>query len=123
MKKRYRVSGSEQVNLLPPFANKERRFSPSDFRGNVRLNISLAIFWAKRYRAQMRYGTQILVETTKSQKEALTSVLKENGATLTEWFTDHIAEATADFSLEPIHTPPDLRSLNDIENSKSVSRS
>jgi DNA modification methylase len=68
----------------------------------------------------MRYGSQILVETTKSQKEALTSVLKENGATLTEWFTDHIAEATADFSLEPIHTPPDLRSLNDIENSKTV---
>lgn len=68
----------------------------------------------------MRYGSKILVETTKSQKKALTSVLKENGATLTEWFTDHIAEATADFSLEPIHTPPDLHSLSDIENSKDV---
>lgn len=59
----------------------------------------------------MRSGTQILVETTKSQKQALASVLKENGASLTEWFADNIAEATADFSVEPIETPQDLLSL------------
>jgi DNA modification methylase len=62
----------------------------------------------------MRNGSQILVETTKLQKQALASVLKENGATLTEWFTDNIAEATADFSVEPIDIPHDLPSLESL---------
>jgi DNA modification methylase len=70
----------------------------------------------------VRYGSQILVETTKSQKQALASVLKENGATLTEWFTDHIAEATADFSLTPIREPPDLKSLADLADAEAVFR-
>ncbi|HEV7398371.1 MAG TPA: DNA methyltransferase [Pyrinomonadaceae bacterium] len=58
---------------------------------------------------------QILVETTRSQKDALTSVLEENGATLTEWITDNIAEATADYSVGPMVGPPDLSSLADLE--------
>jgi DNA modification methylase len=68
----------------------------------------------------MRNGTQILVETTKSQKQALASVLKENGATLTEWFTDNIAEATADFSVEPISTPNDPLDLESIADASKV---
>jgi DNA modification methylase len=68
----------------------------------------------------MRNGTQILVETTKSQKQALASVLKENGETLTEWFTDNIAEATADFSIEPILTPQDPSSLESLTDAKKV---
>lgn len=68
----------------------------------------------------MATKTQILVETTKSQKEALTSVLEENGATLTEWLTDNIAEATADYSVEAAQTPADLQSLADIEDTESV---
>jgi DNA modification methylase len=64
--------------------------------------------------------TQILVETTQSQKAALTSVLEENGATLTEWLTDNIAEATADFSVEAMQTPTDLRSLSELENTNVV---
>lgn len=68
----------------------------------------------------MRNGTQILVETTKSQKQALASVLKENGATLTEWFTDNIAEATADFSVEPIETPEDPQSLESLADTDEV---
>ena len=68
----------------------------------------------------MRNGTQILVETTKSQKQALASVLKENGATLTEWFTDNIAEATADFSVEPIETPQDPQSLKSLADADEV---
>src|ERR1022692_3105847 len=68
----------------------------------------------------MRNGTQILVETTKSQKQALASVLKENGATLTEWFTDNIAEATADFSVDPIETPQDPPSLESLADANKV---
>jgi DNA modification methylase len=70
----------------------------------------------------MRTGTQILVETTKSQKQALASVLKENGATLTEWFTDNIAEATADFSFEPIQTPQDPQNLESLADADEVLR-
>jgi DNA modification methylase len=68
----------------------------------------------------MRTGGQVLVETTKAQKDALTSVLRENGATLTEWFTDNIAEATADYSVPPIPATPELQSLADLEDSSAV---
>lgn len=70
----------------------------------------------------MRSGTQILVETTKSQKQALASVLKENGATLTEWFTDNIAESTADFLAEPIETPQDPPNLESLADADEVLR-
>jgi hypothetical protein len=70
----------------------------------------------------MRSGTQILVETTKSQKQALASVLNENGATLTEWFTDNIAEATADFSVEPIETPQDPTDLECLADANEILR-
>lgn len=63
---------------------------------------------------------QILVETTKSQKDALTSVLEENGSTLTEWITDNIAEARTDYSVEPMTAPPDLSALTDLGDDKRV---
>jgi DNA modification methylase len=49
-------------------------------------------------------------------------VLKENGATLTEWFTDNIAEATADFCNSPIETPKDLESLDSLADANQVFR-
>ncbi len=64
--------------------------------------------------------TQILVETTKAQKDALSSVLEESGATLTEWLTDNIAEATADFSVEAMRLPTDLRTLAELRENKTV---
>jgi hypothetical protein len=68
----------------------------------------------------MKRPTQILVETTKRQKEALASVLRESGETLTEWFTDNIAEATAEFASARIETPRDLRNLDEQEDSGRV---
>jgi hypothetical protein len=67
----------------------------------------------------IRYG-KIVVETTQAQKQALTSVLRENGATLTEWFADNLAEATADFSVETISSPPELRDLDALADSGEV---
>ena len=67
----------------------------------------------------IRYG-KIVVETTQAQKHALTSVLRENGATLTEWFVDNLAEATADFSVEAISSPPELRDLETLADSGEV---
>ena len=70
----------------------------------------------------MARTTQILVETTRKQKEALASVLQDSGETLTEWFTDNLAEATADFSGADIETPPDLASLDDLADAGRVIR-
>lgn len=64
--------------------------------------------------------TKILVETSRSQKDALTIVLEENGATLTEWITDNIAEATTDYSVEPMTAPPDLSALADLADNNRV---
>src|SRR5205807_2469314 len=50
----------------------------------------------------------------------LASVLEENGATLTEWLSDNIAEATADFSVEALQLPADLQSLGDLGNTDAV---
>src|SRR5207244_7025668 len=67
----------------------------------------------------IRYG-RIVVETTQAQKSALTSVLQENGATLTEWFADNLVEATADFSVETIPTPPEVQVLETLANAGDV---
>ena len=69
---------------------------------------------------EMSRATQILVETTKKQREALASVLRESGETLTEWFTDNIAEATAEFASARIDTPRDLQNLDELEDSGRV---
>lgn len=66
--------------------------------------------------------TQILVETTKKQKEALTCVLNDSGATLTEWITDNIADATAEFAGSQIDTPPELPQLADLTDPQQVLR-
>src|SRR5713226_5386517 len=68
----------------------------------------------------MSRGSQIQIETTRMQKDALASVLQENGATLTEWLTDNIANATADFSVGPIERPADLEKLEDLGDAKKV---
>jgi DNA modification methylase len=70
----------------------------------------------------MSHSTQILVETTRKQKNALASVLRESGETLTEWFTDNIAEATAEFAGAGIETPHDLRNLDELGDSGRVIR-
>jgi DNA modification methylase len=69
---------------------------------------------------EMATKTQILVETTKLQKDALTYVLAENGASLTEWITDNIAEATAEFSADTLQIPTELQALAELEDSKGV---
>lgn len=68
----------------------------------------------------MQGPSRILVETTHRHKEALTCLLEENGATLTEWFTDNIVEATADFSLPRVQRPIDLSTLAELRNPDSV---
>lgn len=68
----------------------------------------------------MATKTQILVETTKLQKAALASVLEENGASLTEWITDNIAEATAEFSADALQAPADLQALAELADSDGV---
>jgi len=67
----------------------------------------------------IRYG-RVVVETTQAQKSALTSVLEENGATLTEWFADNLVEATADFSVETIPTPPEVQVLATLADAGEV---
>ena len=62
----------------------------------------------------VRRGTHIQIETTKMQKDALTAVLQENGATITEWLTDNIASAITDFSFEPFENPSDLTTLEEL---------
>jgi DNA modification methylase len=68
----------------------------------------------------MRKSSKILVETTKMQKAALTSVLREYGATLTEWFTDNIAEATAEYSASAIDCPDDVPNLEKLKDPSEV---
>lgn len=68
----------------------------------------------------MSRSGKILVEATQSQKQALTSVLRENGASITEWLTDNIAEAAAEYSIEKIETPADLQHLEDLADTETV---
>ena len=68
----------------------------------------------------MSRQAKILVETTQKQKTALTTVLEDYGATLTEWFTDNVAEATAEYSTEAISPLKDLPCLEALVDSKQI---
>lgn len=81
---------------------------------------NLTILGVVTHNPDMAKKTRILVETTQCQKDALASVLEENGATLTEWITDNIAEATADYSVKPLVAPKELTTLELLENADKV---
>lgn len=70
----------------------------------------------------MAKKARILVETTEARKKALASVLEENGATLTEWLTDNIVQATAELASIAEHTPPDLLVLEDLASDAKLMR-
>lgn len=63
---------------------------------------------------------QILVETTSAQRHALAAFLKDNGATLTEWVTDNIADATADYPGHQVSAPVELSSLSALADDQRV---
>ena len=76
----------------------------------------------KSYTSGRSNTGRVFVETTYRHEEALAYVLQENGATLTEWFTDNIVDATTDFSIPRAERPTDLRTLSELENADDVFR-
>lgn len=70
--------------------------------------------------SQTMNNAKFVIETSAAQKDALYTVLKERGTTLTEWFNDKVVEITAPLSSILEEEIPQIQSCQDLEHSEIV---
>ena len=65
-------------------------------------------------------NTKFVIGTSTAQKDALYTVLKERGTTLTEWFNDKVAEITAPLNSAVENQISEIQSCQDLEHPEIV---